>query len=380
MRCSISRCPASTSSSACSKSRGSRKEHATPAKPHRAETALRASRASRSPTAIGYDLIVVDTAPTGHTLRLLAAPETVAAVAGVLDALQQEHRLIREQLARVGRPEAADRLIALLAAQARETAARLRDPRQTAFHWVTLPEELSLAESEDAIAALERAGMNVPEIVVNRVLPASARVLSATGAARTSSGSLAAIRRRLGRGRRVRVIQRSSASRAVCRRSLSLARWRWQLVAIGHRHQPSAISHQPSSGAQPACRRRDCGRRVARRFSRRLAAVLRRQGRCRQDDGRRRGGGAAGACGARRGACCCCRPIRRTRWPTCSRPRSGTPRGRIAGRTGEPGRPRAGRGRRARRSPHAVRIGASTRSRRPSAPARSPAPEGAPPS
>ena len=150
--------------------------------------------------------IVVDTAPTGHTLRLLAAPEAVAAVADVLDLLQKEHRLIREQLARVGRPEAADTLIALLAEQARETAARLRDPRQTAFHWVTLPEELSLAESEDALDALEAAGMHVPEIVVNRVLPDAGPCPICDRRRADERRVLAAIRRRLGRGRRVRVV------------------------------------------------------------------------------------------------------------------------------------------------------------------------------
>jgi arsenite-transporting ATPase len=118
-----------------------------------------------------YDTIIVDTAPTGHTLRLLASPQNVAAVADVLDALQHEHRLIRERLARVGRPESSDRLIALLAQQARDTGAAMRDPRQTTFHWVTLPEPLSLAESIDGVTALARSGIRIAEIVVNRVLP-----------------------------------------------------------------------------------------------------------------------------------------------------------------------------------------------------------------
>ena len=118
-----------------------------------------------------YDLVIVDTAPTGHALRLLAAPVTVGAVADVLDALQAEHRLIREQLARVGRPEAADRLIMLVAEQAHQAGELLRDARRSAFHWVMLPEELSLAESADAVAALDRLRIPVAEIIVNRVIP-----------------------------------------------------------------------------------------------------------------------------------------------------------------------------------------------------------------
>jgi arsenite-transporting ATPase len=118
-----------------------------------------------------YDEVIVDTAPTGHTLRLLAAPETVATLAHALDALHEEHRLIRDQLARVGRPEASDRLIDLLTEQARDTSALLRDPRRVTFSWVTLPEEMSLAEAEDGIGALERSGIGISSLIVNRAVP-----------------------------------------------------------------------------------------------------------------------------------------------------------------------------------------------------------------
>jgi len=209
------------------------------------ERKARKARKGSMPAAIGYDLIVVDTAPTGHTLRLLAAPETVAAVAAVLDALQREHRLIREQLGRVGRPEAADRLISLLAAQARETAERLRDPRQTAFHWVTLPEDLSLAESEDAIAALERTGMTVAEIVVNRVLPPSGPCPVCDRRRADEQRVLAAIRRRLGRRRHVGVIPEVLREPRGVRALASLARDIRDAPSI-FGHETSAMSHQPS--------------------------------------------------------------------------------------------------------------------------------------
>ena len=71
--------------------------------------------------------MIVDTAPTGHTLRLLAAPATVAAAAEALDELQAEHRIIRERLAGSSRPEAADRFIALLRQEAEDIAALIAD-------------------------------------------------------------------------------------------------------------------------------------------------------------------------------------------------------------------------------------------------------------
>jgi arsenite-transporting ATPase len=117
------------------------------------------------------ELAVVDTAPTGHMLRLLAAPGTVAAISDVLDLLQEEHRIVRREFGRVGRPEAADRVIASIASEAADIAALLRDSTRAGFEWVMLPETLSLAESADGLAALERAHVQVRAITVNRLLP-----------------------------------------------------------------------------------------------------------------------------------------------------------------------------------------------------------------
>ena len=161
---------------------------------------------SRLSDAGGADIIVVDTAPTGHTLRLFAAPETVGAVAEVLDALHAKHRLIRDQLARVGRPEASDRLIALLAEQAEALAKRLRDRRQTVIVWVSIAEELAVRETVDALAALTRAGLEVDEIVVNRVIPAGPACRLCDARRTLERRAIGDLRRLAGR-RPVRVIE-----------------------------------------------------------------------------------------------------------------------------------------------------------------------------
>ncbi len=118
------------------------------------------------------DEVVVDTAPTAHTLRLFASPDTLRRFAALLDRLDDRHR---EMAAHFGtwKPDAAEALISDLEAEGRSLEERLRDPKTTTLTWVLLPEALAIAETKDALAALEDTGIPVRDLIVNRVLPDS---------------------------------------------------------------------------------------------------------------------------------------------------------------------------------------------------------------
>ncbi len=118
------------------------------------------------------DDVVVDTAPTGHTLRLLQMPETLRQIASVLDDMQAKHRFLSRSLGGRYRADSADALIAEIEQESSGILALLRDAERTTFSWVMLPEALSLEESRDGLAGLQRSGITVGEIVVNRITPA----------------------------------------------------------------------------------------------------------------------------------------------------------------------------------------------------------------
>ena len=118
-----------------------------------------------------WELVVVDTAPTGHALRMLDMPRTLRRIASVLDAMYAKHRFLADSLGRGHRAGAPDRLIEELDADGRRLTALLRDPDRCRFTWLLLPERLSLEETRDGVAALTTAGIAVSELVVNRLTP-----------------------------------------------------------------------------------------------------------------------------------------------------------------------------------------------------------------
>lgn len=119
----------------------------------------------------GFEQVIVDTAPTGHTLRLLAAPALLSRVASLLDSLHSHHRAVVSALRGSYRVDAADALIQELEGESHALTALLRDRDRTELAWVTLPEPMALEETGDAVASLESAGILVTRLILNRITP-----------------------------------------------------------------------------------------------------------------------------------------------------------------------------------------------------------------
>jgi arsenite-transporting ATPase len=118
-----------------------------------------------------YDVLVLDTAPTGHTLRMLAMPETLRGVAAVFELMREKRRLMESALRGAWRPGAEDALIADMDRTARDVAALLRDEVRTTVSWVTLAEPVVIEETRDALDALHRSGIGVDALIVNKLTP-----------------------------------------------------------------------------------------------------------------------------------------------------------------------------------------------------------------
>jgi len=123
-----------------------------------------------------FDRVVVDTAPTGHTLRLLQLPEIMDSMVGRVMNIRQRMSGMLGGLKGMfgGGDDDAEQSADLDALRERIERLRavLRDPDRTDFRVVIvmIPEEMSVVESERLVDRLAEFEIPVQTLVVNRVM------------------------------------------------------------------------------------------------------------------------------------------------------------------------------------------------------------------
>ncbi|WP_461829290.1 TRC40/GET3/ArsA family transport-energizing ATPase [Aquifex sp.] len=123
---------------------------------------------SRILTTKNYDLAVVDTAPTGHTLGFL---KTVQNASGILREVIKIKRKVKS-LKEMAGTETKDTALEIL--EEREKRLRVFSHliyTESLFIPVLNPERLPLLETRRLVSGLRRIGIRVNTIIVNKVLP-----------------------------------------------------------------------------------------------------------------------------------------------------------------------------------------------------------------
>lgn len=118
-----------------------------------------------------YEVLILDTAPTGHTVRMLNLPEQMRKWIEVMDLMQHKHRYMATHF--TGRKyvkDECDIFLDDLSADIDRVKKMLSNVETTRFVPVTIPEPMSIYETNRLIGSLEKLQVPVKEIIINRVM------------------------------------------------------------------------------------------------------------------------------------------------------------------------------------------------------------------
>jgi len=117
-----------------------------------------------------YDVIILDTAPTGHTTVFLSLPEKMLKWVEVADMMMEKHRYIIKRFRGKYVKDECDEFLESQKNDVSKVKKLLTDSITTEFVPVTIPEPMSIYEIERLVQLLENTRIPVNSVIANRII------------------------------------------------------------------------------------------------------------------------------------------------------------------------------------------------------------------
>jgi len=120
-----------------------------------------------------FDKFVVDTAPTGHALRLLTLPDMLDDWIKVMAKMRWKYRYVATTFGGKYKPDEGDDFLVEMKKTVTRIHSLFKDIKRCEFIVVTIPEDMAVQETQRMIGDLNAYGIKVKQLVINNVVPES---------------------------------------------------------------------------------------------------------------------------------------------------------------------------------------------------------------
>ncbi len=158
-----------------------------------------------------YDVIIFDTAPTGHALRFLSLPDVLDSWIGKMIRIRMKFsgiaNMFRKFLPFGSEEEQSIGTEHLDEMKRRIEEAKkiLTDPEKTSYNIVMVAEAMSIYESERSLETLNEYGIPVKAVIVNQIVPENGKCEFCAARRKQQLSRLEYIRKRFGKYRIIQV-------------------------------------------------------------------------------------------------------------------------------------------------------------------------------
>ncbi|MDD5699300.1 MAG: ArsA family ATPase [Victivallaceae bacterium] len=117
-----------------------------------------------------FERYIVDTAPTGHALRLLNSPYLIDDWIKVMAKMRWKYRYMVQSFSGKYTPDKSDDFLMSLKKTVKRIEKMLRNDSESEFVVVTIPEPMAILETERLLLELDEFGIAARRLIVNSVL------------------------------------------------------------------------------------------------------------------------------------------------------------------------------------------------------------------